>query len=102
MNLENTVVPKQHLAILSAASGDQVSMTYDEKEHGLFTYFLLKGIKESTVRGERSLGMEELFTSLKPQVERVARKIYNQEQSPQLIGSGEILKTYLFWERIKD
>ena len=29
----------------------------------------------------------DLFSYLKPQVERIARKQYNNEQTPQLIGS---------------
>jgi hypothetical protein len=32
--------------VLSASAGDQISSSYQEKGHGLFTYFLLKGLKE--------------------------------------------------------
>jgi len=74
------------MTVLSASSGDQTSSTYDEKGHGLFTYFMLKGIKnEDVVRPDGSIKMDELFGYLKPQVERIARKQYNNEQSPQLI-----------------
>jgi len=69
-----------------ASSGDQISTTYDEKGHGLFTYFMLKGIKnEGVLKKDGSIAMDDLFTYVKPQVERVARKQYNTEQSPQLI-----------------
>ncbi|MBI4823821.1 MAG: hypothetical protein HY805_06290 [Nitrospirae bacterium] len=33
------------LIISMPAGGDQISSTYDEKGHGLFTYFMLRGLK---------------------------------------------------------
>jgi len=33
-----------------------------------------------------SIKMDDLFGYLKPQVERIERKHYNNEQTPQLIG----------------
>jgi uncharacterized caspase-like protein len=74
------------MTVLSASSGEQISSTYDEKGHGLFTYFLLKGIKdEDVVRQDGSIAISDLFSYLKPQVERIVRKQYNNEQTPQLI-----------------
>jgi len=76
------------MTILAAASGSQISSTYKERGHGLFTYFLLKGIKEeAVVRPDGSIATADLFQYLKPQVERIARRQYNSEQSPQLIGA---------------
>lgn len=87
MNLEQDMKAFDKLTVLSAASGEQTSSTYDEKGHGLFTYFMLKGIKnEDVVKQDGSIKMDDLFGYLKPQVERVARKQYNNEQTPQLIG----------------
>lgn len=80
MNLEHDIIPVKNMTVLSASSGDQISSSYEEKGHGLFTYFMLKGIKD----GITEIG--ELFDYMKPQVERVARKTYNNEQSPQLIA----------------
>lgn len=75
-----------NLVVLSASSESQISSTYDEKGHGLFTYFLLKGIKnEEVVSPDGSIRHEDLFGYLKPQVERIARKQYNNEQTPQLL-----------------
>jgi hypothetical protein len=52
----------------------------------LFTYFMLKGIKnEDVARQDGSLEVGDLFSYIKPQVERIARKQYNNEQSPQLL-----------------
>jgi len=88
MNLQSNMVLSKNMTVLSASSGDQTSSTYDEKGHGLFTYFMLKGIKnEDVVRQDGSIKMDDLFSYLKPQVERIARKQYNNEQTPQLIGA---------------
>lgn len=87
MNLQSNVGLSRNMVVLSASSGDQTSSTYDEKSHGLFTYFMLKGIKnEDVVQHDGSLKIENLYRYIKPQVERIARKHYNNEQTPQLIG----------------
>jgi len=87
MNIDKQVFHSDRIAILSAAAGNQISSTYDEKGHGLFTYFLLKGIKnEDVVNPDGSVAINDLFSYIKPQVERIARKQYNNEQTPQLIG----------------
>jgi len=86
MNIQNNMVLSKNMTVLSASSGEQISSTYDEKGHGLFTYFLLKGIKnEDVVNPDGSIKIDDLFGYIKPQVERIARKQYNNEQTPQLI-----------------
>jgi hypothetical protein len=88
MNLQGSVALSRNITVLSASSGEQISSTYDEKGHGLFTYFLLKGIKnEAVIKPDGSLKMDDLFGYIKPRVERIARKQYNNEQTPQLIGA---------------
>lgn len=89
MNLQNNTVLSANMTVLSASAGDQISSTYDEKGHGLFTYFMLKGIKnEEVVNPDGSIKMDDLFGYIKPQVERIARKQYNNEQTPQLMGGN--------------
>lgn len=86
MNLKNDVGLSKNITVMSASSGDQMSSTYDEKGHGLFTYFMLKGIKnEDVIRQNGTIRINDLFSYIKPQVELVSRKQYNNEQSPQLI-----------------
>ncbi len=90
INLQNNAVVPKNMTVMSASSGEQISSTYDEKSHGLFTYFMLKGIKnEDFIRPDGSIRMDDLFGYIKPQVERIARKHYNNEQSPQLIGANK-------------
>jgi uncharacterized caspase-like protein len=78
----------KNISVMTASSGDQISSAYEEGGHGLFTYFLLKGIKdENVIQQDGSIKMEKLFGYIKPQVERIARKQFNNEQTPQLIGA---------------
>lgn len=85
MNLQKSFIVSRNMTVLAASSGSQISSTYKEKGHGLFTYFLLKGIKNEDVVGQDgSLAINDLFTYVKPQVERIARKQFNNEQTPQL------------------
>jgi len=82
------MVLSKNITVMSASSGEQISSTYDEKGHGLFTCFMLKGIKnEDVVKKDGSIAISDLFSYLKPQVERIARKQFNNEQTPQLIGA---------------
>ncbi len=95
MTMESLAIPSK-VAVLSASSGDQISSTYEEKGHGLFTYFMLKGMQgEGDANGDGAVEIGELFNYIKPQVERIARKVYNSEQSPQLIAPFEKQKLFL-------
>ncbi len=86
IDMKQMPVIHRNITVLAATAGNQISSTYKEKGHGLFTYFMLKGIRnEDVVKQDGSIGIAELFEYLKPQVERVARRQYNNEQSPQLI-----------------
>jgi len=87
MNLQNAFVIPKNVTVIAAASSNQISSTYEEKSHGLFTYFMLKGIKdEGMVKQNGAIAVGDLFSYVKPRVERVARKQYNNTQTPQLIG----------------
>ncbi len=90
MNMDKQVSHSDRIAIFSASSGGQISSTHEEKGHGLFTYFFLKGIKY----GNTELGT--LYNYLKPQVERIARKTYNNEQTPGLIAPKGLLNLKLY------
>lgn len=65
------------LIVMSASAGDQISNSYRDKRHGLFTYFFLMGLKQE--RGD----FRATFDYLKPQVSRIARRELNSDQVPQ-------------------
>jgi uncharacterized caspase-like protein len=93
LSVENPVLAGGKTVVLAASQGDQVSSTYDQKGHGLLTYFFLKGLQgEADKNKDGSVDLAELFAYVKPQVERKARRDFNNEQTPQLLGSPELLK----------
>ena len=47
-------VPQGNMLVLSAAQGNETAYPYKEKEHGLFTYHLLKKLQET--KGEITMG----------------------------------------------
>jgi hypothetical protein len=56
------------------------------------TYFFLKGLLgEGDTNKDGKVEITELFEYLRPQVEKVARRQFNSEQTPQLLGSSEVL-----------
>ena len=71
-----TDAPPARVTVLAAAAGDQISNSYEEQGHGLFTYFLLKGLKE---KGD----FKSAYDYLGPEVTRTARRKYNSDQTPQ-------------------
>lgn len=101
LSVENPILSAGKTVVLAASAGDQVSSSYDQKAHGLLTYFFLKGLQgEGDGNKDSTIELGELFAYLKPQVERVARREFNNEQTPQLIGSPELLKRgILLYER---
>ncbi len=90
-----TETPRQvvkDMIVMTSSKGTQISTSYAEKGHGLFTYFLLKGIKGALEEDKYAkVEVGDLFNYLKPQVERVSRKAYNTEQSPHLQVADETL-----------
>lgn len=77
--------PRGNMIVLSAASGTQESQPYREGSHGLFTYFLLKKLKESG--GAVSVG--DLFEYLRREVPRAAGEAGLNEQTPELQISSD-------------
>lgn len=80
------------MVVLAASSGAQVSSTYDQKGHGLLTYYFLKGLQgEADKNNDGAIDLVEIFDYVKPQVGRTARRDFNNEQTPQLLGSPQMV-----------
>lgn len=76
--------------VFSAASGDETAMPYKEKQHGLFTYFLLKKIQET--KGDVSYG--ELADYIKTNVKKEAFLTNEKPQNPVIATSEQSLNTW--------
>ena len=75
--------------VLSAASGQQISSGLDEVKHGLFSYYLMKGMEgNADANKDRKITARELHAYLGKNVRKQAIRL-GREQTPELSGDGE-------------
>lgn len=84
---------KGNLIVMTATSSTQRSMPYHDKGHGMFTYFLLKTLKDS--QGTISIG--NLFEEVHSAVETNSIWINNMEQTPELLNGPDIKAGWKEW-----
>lgn len=84
-----------NVTLLAAATGVQLSSTYDAAQHGLFSYWLMKGLEgEAEANGDRRITTGELHDYVSKRVRPIAAR-RNRQQDPQLIGdSTRVLVSY--------
>ncbi len=82
-----------NIVVFSAASGNQTAHPYTEKQHGMFTYYLLKNLQQTG--GNVSCG--ELADYLKTEVTHNALKINNTTQVPETQCGYEVKDTWEKW-----
>jgi uncharacterized caspase-like protein len=70
--------PKGNIVVLSAAQGDETAYPYEEKDHGLFTYFLLKKLQDT--KGDVLLGT--LVDYIISEVKKQSIVVNNKMQTP--------------------
>ena len=83
-----------NLIVFTSSSGDQSSLQYQDKQHGLFTYFLLKKLQDT--KGDLTYG--ELSDYLMKQVGIKSVMIYNKEQNPKTNVSPSIQNEWKNWK----
>ena len=92
------VVPKENtmtgnMVVYSATSNEQSALPFKEKQHGMFTYYLLKKLQDS--KGQVSYS--ELAEYIKKEVSIESLKINSKEQDPQVNVSSEVIDTWGSW-----
>ncbi len=81
----------------AAASGDETAFAYEEKGHGMFTYFLLKKLQET--KGEVSYG--ELADYIQQNVKQKSIVVSPRLQSPNAISSSSASEGWHSWKLTK-
>lgn len=89
-----TQSPQGKMVVFSAAQGDETAYPYKEKEHGLFTYYLLKKLKET--KGNVTYG--ELSTYLETEVKRKSIVANSKSQTPTVNASQSFANS---WKNMK-
>ncbi len=86
--------PAGNLVVFSAAQGDETAYPYQEQQHGMFTYYLLKTLKES--KGNISLG--DLSTKVTKEVKRRSVVQNEKMQTPTVISSPATATHWKSWK----
>lgn len=84
---------KGNLIVMTATSSTQRSMPYQEKSHGLFTYYLLKTLKEAGA----GVTIGDLFNEVSETVRTKSILVNNMEQTPELLNGPDIDSDWHNW-----
>jgi hypothetical protein len=84
-----------NVTVLAAASGAQLSSTYEAAQQGLFSYWLMKGLEgDADANKDKKITAGELHEYVARQVGPMAQR-RNRQQDPQLMGdSTRVLVSY--------
>ena len=84
-----------NVTVLAAASGSQLSSTYEAAQQGLFSYWLMKGLEgDADANKDKKITTGELHEYVARQVGPMAQR-RNRQQDPQLMGdSTRVLVSY--------
>jgi hypothetical protein len=81
-----------NMVVFAAAKGDQVALPYHEQKHGLFTYYMLKKLKDS----KGKLTYKEMYDYLRQNVGVESIRI-SKEQDPVINFSPAITNIWEKW-----
>jgi len=90
----NTTTLTSKIVAFSASSGEQISLPYKDKQHGLFTYFLLKAMQEK--KGILTYGDLADYVLAKVQTNSIT--VNKQEQNPKVNVSTEVESEWESWK----
>ncbi|MEI6556359.1 MAG: caspase family protein [Paludibacter sp.] len=95
ITISNPIAVADNCVVLSSSAGSQVSSWYNDKQHGMFTYFFLKALQDkvkSDKNKDGKLTYEEIYEYVSDNSEGVpfyARSIHGVDQTPTIQGSGK-------------
>jgi hypothetical protein len=74
-----------NLVVLASSSGNEASAVYREKQHGYFTYFLMKNLQSNKGQGN----LETIISEVSQNVAREAARV-GKNQTPNVLPGAEI------------
>ncbi len=84
------------ITVFSASSSNEISSAYPDKKHGLFTYFMLKGLQgNADINSDKKITIGELGEYIRSNVSDTAGEL-DREQTPDMVTDDKdrILVTY--------
>lgn len=89
LDVSNPMLKVKNGVIFTASSSKQVSSWYHKKQHGLFTYYYLQGLRgKADTDNDGKVTVNELGEYVKRNVSEQARFL-NREQTPDVIGDKD-------------
>ena len=85
--------PQGKMLVLSAAQGDETAYPFEEQKHGLFTYFLLKKIKDT----QGNVTLDDLFAYVKDNVVKKSIVVNAKQQTPSCSASSVVADIWKTW-----
>lgn len=86
--VSKALLKSKKMVVFTAASGREFSANSDKFKHGIFTYFVLKGLKGSADKNrDKAITTEELFLYVSENVKREVLEQWDAEQNPTIIPS---------------
>ncbi len=86
---DNTEKIPKNVSIFSASKLNQISSGYAEAKHGIFSYFLMKGLEgNADLNGDKKITNGELLTYLNDYVSSIASEL-GRQQNPSLVGDPD-------------
>ena len=82
--------PAGNMVVFSAAQGDETAYPYKEKGHGLFTYYLLKKLRDT--KGDCTL--QELGDYIQTNVKRQSIVVNRKSQTPSVSASQQLATSW--------
>lgn len=83
-----------NIVVFTASSAEESALPYSDKRHGMFTYFILKKLKDS----KGGCTYKELYDFIHENLPVESVLINNKEQTPQILVSPSIEKTWANWK----
>lgn len=85
--------PIGNMVVMSASQGDETAYPYKEKQHGMFTYFLLKKLQDSN----GDVNMSDLSSYITTNVSQKSIVINGKSQTPILTPSASVGVEWKTW-----
>lgn len=86
-----------NVVVFTASSGEQSAMPYKKEQHGMFTYFLLKKLKET--KGDITYSALSDYISNNVSIESL--RVNQKEQDPKVNVSPEIENVWQGWKFVQ-
>lgn len=87
-------VPVGNMVVFSAAQGDETAYPNNDQQHGMFTYYLLKKLKET--KGD--VTYKELGDYVSDNVRKQSIVLNGKSQTPTVVPSSSIGDVWKSWE----